>query len=255
MKITKPLRISPSSIGLFFRCSVQYKWATLEEIIPDEGSDNLFAVLGSTMHKLLELHEKYHLSYDELRKSVKILFLTYMSDTSLKDEDYERFLSRGYDLLKAALKLKERWKDNKVLDVERYFRIDYKNSFIENTYLSGRLDLVLKNSKNIYSALDWKSSKSVSKEIDNDLQMSFYIYYIHVKYGIPYENIFGVLAYPHSNRLLFTQRTKNDIQKMHDKISLMLERISKNDFHKEPKLNNNLNDCTFCPYILSCEKR
>ena len=49
MKISKQLRISPSSLSAFFNCSMQYKWL-LDEIEPDPNTDNLFAANGFIIH-------------------------------------------------------------------------------------------------------------------------------------------------------------------------------------------------------------
>ena len=195
MKINKSLKISPSSILVFFKCSMQYKWNFIEERTPDPGSDNLYAVLGSTLHKASELNDLYYIPLDELKKSWKILFLNYLSDTKNLSEDtqHERFLSRGYDLLTNLFELKNRWKDkSKILKVEKYCKFEYKNKFIENVFLIGKIDVILKNLSDIvYTALDWKSSKSTKtqKEANKDLQLSFYIYFIHMLYKIDYEKI------------------------------------------------------------------
>jgi len=253
----RSLRLSPSSVSTFFKCSMQYKLLMIDELQPDPGSDNLFAVLGLSIHKASELNDIFDLTYDELRKALKIIFLSYMSGARNlpKDLEYQKFLSRGYKLLRNVFELKKRWKDSTIIDVERYYRIAYENPFIENVYLSGKIDIVIKNIELIFTALDWKTSKSKNKNINNDLQLTFYIYFVHVVYGIDYENIFGALAYPENNDILFTQRTEDEINLiMFDKINLMLSRITNDDFKKEPKLNDNLNDCTFCPYILSCDK-
>ncbi len=256
-RIYRPLRLSPSAIGTFFKCSMQFKWSNIDELIPDVGSDNLFAVLGTVIHKLSELNDRFKFSYDELRKVLKFIFLSYMTDARFLSDniDYQPFLSRAYDLLRNLFELKKRCKSLKIVDAERYYRIPYENTFIEFVFLSAKIDLVLSNQENIFTALDWKTSKRHNQDIDNDLQLTFYIYFIHIIYGIDYENIFGALAYPHDIEILFTQRTEDDVERiMFEKIKLMLARIADDDFKKEPKISNNLNDCTFCPYINSCDR-
>ena len=81
-----------------------------------------------------------------------------------------------------------------------------------------------------------------------------YIYFIHKKYKIDYENIYGALAYPYCKEILFTQRNQEQIEELFKKLDLMLERIAKKDFKKEPKLGWNIDNCTFCSYLNRCEK-
>lgn len=257
--IRKPIRISPSAINTFYKCSTQYKWTVIDELIPDPGTDNLYAVLGSSVHKATELNDLYKVSYEELKVAWKVLFLSFLSETKFlsKDIDYQKFLTYGYDLLKKVFKIKKRWKGSKIIAVERYVRKSYPNKWLTKISLSGRIDLIIKNSENVFTAIDWKTGKTTSYiDIENDLQMSFYIFFVNLFYKIDFDNIFGALVFPAIDEVLFTQRTIEDLQKkMFDKIDKMLERISKNDFCKEPKLNNKLNDCKFCPYIISCDKR
>ena len=121
-KIYRPLRISPSAINTYFKCSMQFKWSNIDELMPDEGSDNLFAVLGHAIHKASELNDIFNFTYDELRKAFKFIFLTYMTDARFLsgEDEYQRFLSRGYDLLRNAFELKKLWNDLKIVDTERY---------------------------------------------------------------------------------------------------------------------------------------
>jgi len=252
--ILKPLRISPSSFSTFFKCSMQYKWAVIDEKLPDEESDNIYAVLGTTLHKAMELFYTFNLSYDELKKSWKILFLNFMTEAKNlpKSTEYESFVSKGYDLLRNAFELKERWKDWSIVSPELYYRLPYPNKFIENTHISGRIDLIARKLKQI-AAIDWKTSNKLIKNVDEDPQMSFYIYCLHLMYKIDYDDIFGVFVHPSLNQIIFTQRSEFDIKRTLERIDLMLKRISLNDFKKEPKINNCLNDCTFCPYTRTCD--
>ena len=83
--------------------------------------------------------------------------------------------------------------------------------------------------------------------------MSFYILFIHKAHLVPFDDIFGCLAYPALEKYIFTQREEQDFEPIYEKINKMLERISKEDFKKEPKICGNLDGCTFCPYIYQCD--
>jgi len=213
------------------------------------------------VHKAGELGDKYGITIDALKKAWKILFLNYHSETqNLLDDDYNSFLSRGYELIINMFEMKKRWEDKTIVIAnERYIRLPYENKFLKNVFLSGKIDVILKNKiEEVFTALDWKTARKTKtqKDADKDLQLSFYIYFIHKLFNAEFKNIHACLAYPSSKRLVFTQRTKEELQiVMFDKIDNMLKRIKENDFYKEPKKCGNLNNCTFCPYIISCDKR
>lgn len=254
MQITRSLRISPSSMVLFFKCSMQYKWAILEERIPDPGSDNLYAVLGTTLHKAMELHDKYQIDYDKLRTTWRVLFLSSLMDAKDLPEglEIEHFISKGFTLLRNAFALKERWKEWKVVNNEFYARLPYTNSFIENVFLSGRIDLIVSKLPE-YAAIDWKTSSRLLNA-DEDIQMTFYILFLHSIYKVDFSQLWGAFAFPALKKVIFTQRTEQDIINLYCKIDEMLSRISRQDFAREPKINKCKNDCTFCPYQVSCDK-
>lgn len=257
MKIQKPLRISPSALDVFSQCSMRYKWIVIDEIIPDEGSDNLYAVFGTTFHKVMQLNDRFGLTEKELCSIWKYLFLAYLSDSLYlpKKIEYQNFIDQGTSMIKKGLELKKRWKHNQIVENEIYFRINYPNSFFEDAFLSGRIDVIVKDNQQVYTTLDWKTSKIVEKDIDKNNQLCFYIYYVHLTYGIDYDSIFGALVYPYSKEIIFTQRDEQSIIKLKEKINLMLSRIAKNDFHKEPKENGGwlVDNCHFCGFKKYCQ--
>lgn len=256
--IKKPFRISPSSLSVFNKCSMQFKWGAIDDVEPDGGTDNLFAVLGSTFHKCMELNDRYDYSLTDLEAGWRILFFNYMSELKNYDNksDIDFFLKRGFNLLKKGIELKKRWQQNStVVFNEKYFRIPFENKFINKVYISGRIDLAIKNKDDdIYTILDWKTGKNKDKNIDENEQMSFYIFYMNKMLNIPYENIFAALVYPFLDEVVFTQRNECDINNMFEKLHIMLEKISKGLFKKEPLISGILEDCTFCPFTKYCKK-
>lgn len=254
------VKLSPSSVDTFYLCSMRYKWSVLDELPPDDNSDNLFAVLGSALHKASEIQDVFSIKEDELRKSWKILFLSVMVDAKNLSEDdktmnYQRFMNRGYDLLRNLVRMKKRWyRKYEIVANERKYKFKYENKWLDNVWLSGVIDLVLRDGDGVHVALDWKSAKRMCEDIDDNLQLSFYIYFIHIVFGVSYEDIWGTLAYPVHEEMLFTQRTEEDIQKkMFGKLDAMIQRIAEDDWRKEPKELNDLNRCFFCPYKVTCE--
>lgn len=261
MQINRPFKVSPSSINTFSKCSLQFKLRYIDERTADNDTDNLYAVRGSAFHKLMELDDELNLSKklndSQLKDYWSILFFTYMTDCNnlpkTSSSELESFINESFSLVKNGFELKKRWKSQKIIGNEKYIRLEFKNTFIENLFLTGKIDLVLLKN-NVYTILDWKTSKKIEEDIDNNLQLSIYIYFIHKIYNVKYENIFGALAYPFSKEILFTQRTDKQIKKVLSNINSMLERITTNDFKKDPILGWQPNDCTFCPYTDSCAK-
>lgn len=253
--MSKSLNISPSALVTFFKCSQQFYWNYIEKLEPDEGSDNIYAVLGRSFHKVMELHDRYKLDYSELKKYWRGIFLTFLTETRYlpPNIEYERHLSRGYDLIKKAIKLKERWSSsNSIIANEKYIKLEYRNAVLDNVFLSGKIDLILKRDE-IYTALDWKTASKAKEDAEDDFQLFVYIYFIHKVYNTPFENIFGALVYPSVEDIIFTQRKESDCKTLFDKLETMLRRIKASDFNREPKINKTEDkDCTFCPFIKRC---
>jgi CRISPR/Cas system-associated exonuclease Cas4 (RecB family) len=247
------LKLSPTSIECFFRCSFQFRLKYIDERPEEPGSDNIYAVRGDAFHKLMQIHDKYDLK--RLKFYWTAIYLSCLSDKrNLKEgvhynQDIER---SGRILITNGLKLKERWKDYKRIDNEKYIKIQYQNPFLEEVFLSAKLDLILSKLTE-YVVVDWKTSKQKEKNIDENIQLGLYIYLINKIYGIEYENIFGALAYPFLNDIIFTQRSEEQIKDLLKKVDNVIERVKLKDFKKEPKCAWNLEGCKFCPYTISCD--
>jgi CRISPR/Cas system-associated exonuclease Cas4 (RecB family) len=247
------ISVSASSLASFFRCSQMFKWQFLDERPVDEIS--MYTVYGSTLHKALELHFRYNFSLKEIEKAWPILLIAFFSeakglvfpDKHILDERIEL----GLKQIQNVELMKKRWEGYEILEVEKYVKIPFKNSFLENVFLTGRIDLLLRDITYLV-CLDWKSSKGKEKDIENNVQLTFYSFFIRELYRYSLENIFGALAYPFDGEIIFTQRSDEDFSRLFNQINNMLERISKKDFIKEPKLNRREKDCFFCQYKKTC---
>ncbi len=249
----KFISVSASSLNSFFCCSQMFKWQFIDERPIDEAY--IFTIYGSVLHKVFELHFKFKYSLEDIKIAWPLLLTSVLSETKglkfpeesvLKDK-----IMLGLKQIKNMEQMKERWKDYEILEVEKYVKIPFKNSFLENVFLTGKIDLLLKNAVNLV-CLDWKSSKSKEKEIESNTQITFYSFFIRELYKCSLDSIFGALAYPFDGEILFTQRSDDDFFNLFKKINNMLERIKNKDFIKEPKLNSRLKDCFFCQYKKTC---
>jgi CRISPR/Cas system-associated exonuclease Cas4 (RecB family) len=253
------LTVSASSLSTFFRCSQQYKWQYVDELEPDEGVISLPTVFGKTFHKALELHFKFGIKLPQIISSWKILFLSFCTETGLilpGEYELQTFIDKGCKYLDDFFGIEKRWSDYKILDIEKYFKIPYKNSILKNVFLTGRIDLILnKFVEKTVVCLDWKTSKYKEADVDKNIQLTFYIYFMHEIYRYNLDSVYAALVYPFDQDILFTQRTKKDLEDLFAKIDIMLERIVKSDFRKEPKLNFSPDDCFFCQYQSTCKKR
>jgi ATP-dependent exoDNAse (exonuclease V) beta subunit len=251
------LTISASSLNTFFRCSQNYKWQYIDELEPDEGIISLATIFGSTFHKALELHFKFGIELSKLISSWKILFLSFCTETGLdlpNEYELQSFIDKGYVYFDNFSRLQKRWEKYKVLHIEKYFRLPFKNSFINNVFLSGRIDLILNNNNQSVVCLDWKTSKWKESNVDKNIQLTFYIFFVSEIYKYSLDSIHAALVYPFDKDILFTQRTDKDFDELFNKVNVMLERISKSDFKKEPKINFCPDDCFFCQYQKTCKK-
>ena len=253
------LTISPSSLSTFFKCSQYYKWLYLDEMEPDDATASIHTTFGTAIHKSLELHFKYGIKFEDIIKSWKEIFFYAVTEEKALEIPNERtlesFVVRGYQSLDNVSHMMKRWADYKILEVEKYFKIPFKNEFLPEVFFTGIIDLLLGKTNSIV-CLDWKSSKNHENDIDNNDQLTFYIFFVNEIYkelgGDKLENIHGALAYPFDQEILFTQRTDEKIKALFKKINVMLKRIVNEDFKKEPKINFLIDDCHFCPYTKLC---
>lgn len=248
------ITVSASSLSSFFRCSQMYKWQFIDEKPADEA--HLFTVFGSTLHKALELHFKFGVDLDEILNAWRSLFIAFCTEEKNlsfpNEKELNDCLAKGTLQINNVKKMKDRWKNFKVIEVEKYCKVPYVNKFLDNVHLTGRIDMLLAN--DVIVCLDWKTSKSKEKEIDKNTQLTFYSFFVRELYRYSLDSIHGALAYPIDGEILFTQRTDEDIKSLFRQIDNMLERISKKDFLKEPLLNQRTKDCFFCQYKKTCVK-
>lgn len=253
----KYLTISASSLSTFFKCSQQYKWQFLDELEPDEGTASLYTVFGSAFHRAIELYFKFNLDMDEIRSCWKPLFLSFCTETKglvlPRQRELLKFIDKGYLYFDNFTKLQVRWKNYKIVDTEKYYRLPFKTS-LDDVFISGRIDLILNNDKYEFVCLDWKTSKTKETNVESNTQITFYVYIISQVYKIPLESIYGGLVYPFDMDILFSQRQSNDFDVLFKRVNVMLDRISKSDFVKEPKVRCTPDDCYFCQYTKTCEK-
>lgn len=251
------LTISASSFSTFFKCSKQYNWQFIEEREPDEASASIFTIFGTTFHKAMELHFKFGLDLLEIRNAWKTLLVSQCSEEKSLEfpskQVLEENIIKGYNQIDNIIKMKTRWDTFKILEIEKYFRVVYKNPYLENVFLSGRIDLLLNDDDSVV-CLDWKTSKTKEEKIDENIQLTFYTFFVNDTYKYQLETIYGALAYPADGTILFTKRINEDFLNLFKKINIMLNRISKKDFFKEPKIEMRLGDCFFCQYKKTCNK-
>lgn len=254
------LNFSASAIATFLKCSQQYKWHYIDNLPADPGTDNLYAIFGSTFHKVMELTDKFNLSVEEARKFWRPIFYTFFTEAENLNEDDEIdvFLKNGYEVISKAFELRERWVHKTIVVCnEKFFSIRYesKNKFFDKILVRGKADLILKDKiEDIFTIIDWKTGARVEKDIASNIQMTIYIWYIYKTFIQDYKNIHAALVYPKVNRVLFTKRAEEKVQEFFDILESIIERIAKKDFKKEPKLNNKPDDCKFCSFFFSCDK-
>lgn len=238
---------------------MQFKWRYIDDIEADDNTDNLYGIFGTSFHKVMELIDRYNLPEEDAKKFWRPIFYNWMSEAKKLDKsaDYEKFINKGAQVIENGLELRKRWKETtKLISTEQKVKLEYKNKIIKNTIISAKLDLIVKDKKEeVFTVIDWKTSSRKEKNIDENVQMSTYIWIVYETYIKDYDSIHGALVYPKLNKILFTTRNEDQIRVFFSKVDLMLERVKANDWKKEPKLAKDRNRCMFCQYIFSCGKR
>lgn len=189
--LNNTLSISHTSISNYYECPTKYFLANLIKIDPFETNYNSY--LGLFFHAFIE--EFIDKEYDELE--VENLYKKFKEESKyelLPDEYY--YFKIFYNYLPTIHEILTNYRAAstfKVYDKEYYFKHKIKEDRID-VYITGSIDLVLKDDKNNYFVGDYKTGRKPSVNIDKGKGMQLFIYFNMLKEDIKDAKPFG-LAY------------------------------------------------------------
>jgi len=249
---TKIIKTSYSALDTFRQCPLKYKFQVVEKIKAPKSKE---AVFGNKLHQALQFfHKKSPVSptLDELLNYIKDIW---QSDVFQNQDEDMIYFSEAIKILKNYyenyLKIKDKFT---VLDTETRFEVLLENpkNKDQKCLLAGIIDRIDKTRDGI-EVIDYKTSKKFpsQNDVNNSLQLSLYCLGVinrwpeFAKYGI--EKIKLTLYYLKHHETIYTNRTKEQLGHIQERVWELLGEIGKSEFQPIPSAL-----CDWCGYRRLC---
>lgn len=214
---------TPPSASISFGVSIH---ETLKKFYY-EGASSIYT---DPSKKILDLYKESFLEGGYENKKHKIEFYK-------KGEQYLiGFLENGYD------------SKTKTISLEEKFTLKINN----NLKIGGTIDRVDGLGKNRYEIIDYKTGANIptQKEVDKDMQLSFYALAISTLYKVDPEDIKLSLYYLDTQEKITTHRTALQLEELKNEILEIKKEIEDSDF----KCNNNYFCQQGCEFSMFCKE-
>jgi DNA helicase-2/ATP-dependent DNA helicase PcrA len=245
--VNKNLKIdylSVSQIETFKDCPLHYKLKYIYKLPTTPSASISFGVsihntlkefvdttIGTTKKDILSLFKKNWTEEGYLNKKHKQEFYK-------EGENYLlEFLKKGYD------------KKTKTLATEQKFVIPLDKTL----KIGGTIDRVDDLGGGGFEVIDYKTGANVptQKEVDKDLQLSFYALATSNLFKVKPEDIKLSLYYFKTQTKITTKRTEKDLEKVKEEILKIRDEIEKSDF----KCKNSYFCQNKCEYSMFCKSK
>ncbi|EKE06349.1 MAG: hypothetical protein ACD_19C00016G0022 [uncultured bacterium] len=242
----KPLTLNPSinylsvsQIETFKTCPMHYKLKYIYKLgTPPSASISFGVSIHNTLKEffsnpkdILRIYKSNFIAEGYVNKKHKLEFFK-------KGEEYlSGFLKNSYD------------PKIKTIALEEKFNLKI-NSDIK---IGGTIDRVDDLGKGRYEIIDYKTGANIptQKDVDKDMQLSFYALAVSLLYKVKPEDIKLSLYYFEKQQKLTTSRTKEQLEKLKKEIIEIKKEIEKSDF----KCNNNYFCQQGCEYSMFCNSK
>ncbi|MDD3014483.1 MAG: ATP-dependent DNA helicase [Candidatus Gastranaerophilales bacterium] len=234
-------RMSFSQINTFNHCQNKYLFK-YKYRYPELSKEKESSVIGSIVHNLI------YSSYMNNKEFSKTEIPAFLSGIELENDDltrinslYSSFLTSDYSPQKLS---------GSLIFPERSFNF-VNNIDGNNIEFAGDIDLLIRNSDNTYSIIDFKTNKNIEKSL-KDYYKQLYLY----KMALSNES----LNINELKILNLTDKTAKIFEPGHEELSqsksVLDEEISKIIYlanNPTCMKNNNDQKCTDCGYLYICE--
>ena len=268
-------QLSKSKIDLFYDCCWKYffRYLTNYPVTPTVWPATLF---GETIHEILEFvvaSMKSQQTQSFIIKSIKPMFKE-IFDRKLveKQDNFRKSRAYKYDIM---LEDGEKYAKLLAMFVVGYFKdfydihseVSFDLQIFPNIRFTGFADLVVFDSEDSYSIIDFKTTKDSYKyyviDWKRDLQSNIYLYLGKNMFNNMYAKKFGYLVMNYQDDQLFLKSNKikeNQLEDVHYITLLKNYATPILDFHinfREAKYKNsncgNHNKCYWCAYKDLCK--
>ncbi len=267
-------QLSKSKIDLFFDCHWKYffRYLTNYPVVPTVWPATLF---GETIHEILEfVIEQMQQKQKEstILKAISPMFKT-IFDRKMdeKQNDFKKSKNYRYDTT-----IRDGEKYSKILAsfVINYFKdfhtiiseVAFEQQVLPNVKFTGFADLIVFDSPETYSIIDFKTTKDSYKfyviDWNYDLQSNIYLYLSKNMFSNIYAKRFSYLVMNYETNQLFLKSNKTKENLLSDEHYIKLFEAYSNPIlefsvnftaDKFKKINATLEKCYWCAYKDKCK--
>lgn len=230
-----------SKLSSYHNCA--YAWY-LTYVLHEKGDDNVYGVLGNSIHDCLESMCKDEMTIEEAKEKFKqdynmCKFLGMNFPTENTEKKYIYDIEHAFDFFE---------KPKGRLEEERYIEFE-----IENKKFRGYVDLIIfDDEKKTIQVLDWKSSSKFSKkDLESHKVFQLILYSMYLEKEYPDYKILNPVFY-----MLKYARVKNDVtgresirerididDTIHEVLEPYIVEVQYNEYMKD-KLKQYINEVT-----------
>lgn len=237
--------LSVSQIETFQTCPLHYKLKYIYKLPTKASASSSF---GISIHDTLkEFYQKVEEGIKPTEKLILDLYKDNWNEEGFENKKHKlKFYERGRDHLLGFFKSGFNSKFLPIL-LEEKFMIPINQTL----KIGGKIDRVDDLGKGKFEIIDYKTGESApsQKDVDKDLQLSFYALALSNLRGIVPENIKLSLYYFKNQEKITTTRTAGQLEKVKEEILKIREEIENSDF----KCNGNFFCQGKCEFSMFCK--
>jgi len=243
-------KVSYSSKSLYEWCPRQYKYARVTRVTPDKPKA-ASAIVGNAVHRVIELmYKKKSFSLDYVRGAWPYVF-----ENTFEREKFvfssplyrKRQYDKGLGILEKAYRMAEaRGMLVEAIAVEWKFSLEVKSKLGRRFIIRGKIDLIIRIGNDVW-VIDLKTGTWMPNEQELADHSQLTIYHLAVTKLLNLDVAKLAFWYPVYNKLLWTERTERDHEKVINEIEQVQFAIERKEF--DPTYVR----CHLCQYWKRCK--
>lgn len=231
-------------------CPRQFKYQRVDRVAPDKPK-NASTIVGIAVHRVIELMYKKK----QFRLDYVLGAWSHVFENTFERENYtftssinrQRWYNTGKEILEKTYKMAEaRGMLVEPIAVEWKFSLEVKSKLGRKFIINGKIDLIIKIGNDVW-VIDLKTGKWVPSESELLDHAQLTIYDLAAKLLLKLDSPKLAFWYPRYNKLMPTERTERDHEKVINEIEQDQFAIERKEF--EPTYDK----CHMCSYQKRCK--
>ncbi len=243
-------KVSYSWKNLYEWCPRQFRYARVDRVTPDKAKP-ASTVIGIAIHRVVELmYKKKQFSLEYVRSAWPYVF-----DNTFEREKFvftsplnrQRWYDKGLDIVEQTYRMAEaRGMLVEPIAVEWWFSLEVKSKLGRRFIIKGKIDLIIRIGNDVW-VIDLKTGtwKPSAQELADHPQLT--IYDMAVRKLLKLDGAKLAFWYPRDKKLMWTERTERDHEKVINEIEKDQFAIERGEF--EPTYVR----CYLCQFWKRCK--